>query len=151
LHCPVLGCCAAARACPPSGARCDGVHQHTATGLKQRIRPCLQLSPLVEQCTTFRAQGRGEVSMTASSDPLQRSHRYLASAPQQTQQPLTARHRQVEGTVHGSRVAPYGPESLPGVGVSVDSTSPRTGAGTCPGYLTSAPQQTQQPLTNLPR
>jgi hypothetical protein len=50
-------CCVAARACPPSGARCDGVHKHTATGLQQRMLPCLQLSPLVEQRTTCLAQG----------------------------------------------------------------------------------------------
>ena len=42
-----------------SGARCNGLPKHTAIGLKQRILPCLQLSPLVEQRTTFLAQGRG--------------------------------------------------------------------------------------------
>jgi hypothetical protein len=50
------------RARPLSGARCNGTSKHTvlaATGLKQRILPCLQLSPLVEQRTTFLAQGRG--------------------------------------------------------------------------------------------
>ena len=47
------------RARPLSGARCNGISKHTATGLKQRILPCLQLSPLVEQRTNLLAQGRG--------------------------------------------------------------------------------------------
>ena len=59
LHCSVLGCFAAAPSTIPE--RCvlqQNFYAHSYMP-EAAILPCLQLSPLVEQRTSFLAQGRG--------------------------------------------------------------------------------------------